>query len=121
MSLKHQSSLPLKFLELAKAAQSKFSNHLWYLTERNVVFLFFSNKVTLKEKTEMWKQMQKLKSNAVEETVSQGLVQIPEISENTGYLKDLIGADSFAFSWANAFRWMFFKWPTKNVGWGWKL
>jgi len=42
--------------------------------------------------------MQKLKSNAVEETVEvgQGLVQIPEISENT-HLKDLIGTDILIF------------------------
>jgi len=53
ISSKHQHSLPPKFLELAQAAQNKFSNYLWYLIERNVVFLFFIDKVTLKEKTEM--------------------------------------------------------------------
>jgi len=41
-------------------------------------------------------KIQKLKSNAVEGTVGQCLVQMPEISENT-HLKDLIGVDSLAF------------------------
>jgi len=53
---KHQGLLPSKFLELAQAAQNKFSNHFWYLIERNVAFSFFSDKVTLKEKSEMWKK-----------------------------------------------------------------
>jgi len=44
----------------------------------------------------MWKKCKKLKSNAVEGTVGQCLVQMPEISENT-HLKDLIGTDSLAF------------------------
>jgi len=39
--------------------------------------------------------MQKLKSNAVERTVEQGLGQMPEISENT-HLKDPISVDSLA-------------------------
>jgi len=64
ISSKHHGLLPPKFLELAQAAQNKFSNHLWYLIERNVgyliernvAFLFFSDKVTLKKKTEMWKK-----------------------------------------------------------------
>jgi len=44
----------------------------------------------------MWKKCKKLKSNAVEGTVRQCLVQMPEISVNT-HMKDLIGADSLAF------------------------
>jgi len=40
--------------------------------------------------------MQKLKSNAVEGSVGQSLVQMPEINENT-HLKDLIDADSLVF------------------------
>jgi len=40
--------------------------------------------------------MQKLKRNAVEGTMGEGLVQMPEISKNT-HMKDLIGTDSLAF------------------------
>jgi len=41
--------------------------------------------------------MQKLKSNAVEGTVGKGLVQMPEISENT-HLKDLITEKAFGMT-----------------------
>jgi len=50
--------------------------------------------------------------------MGQGLVQMPEISENT-HLKDLIGTDSLAFLtslWLNIFNW-----PAKSLGWGWRL
>ena len=95
-SPKQQGSLPSKFIEFVDAAQTKLDKHLWYLTERNVVFSFFSNKVSPKEKNEMWKKLQKLKNGTDEATIGEGLVQTPEIDENT-HLKNLIGRDSLAF------------------------
>ena len=95
-SPKQQGSLPSKLIEFADAAQTKLDKHLWYVTERNVVFLFFSNNVSLKEKNEMWKKLQTLKNGTDEACIGEGLVQMPEIEENT-HLKDLIGRDSLAF------------------------
>ena len=44
----------------------------------------------------MWKKLQNLKNSTDEATIGEGLVQMPEIDENT-HLKDLIGRDSLAF------------------------
>jgi len=56
ISSKQQSLSPSKLLKWKLLKINLVYNYLWFLTERNVVLSFFSGKVTLKEKTEMWKK-----------------------------------------------------------------
>jgi len=41
---------PNLVLSLVKTARKKFENHLWYLSERLVAFLIFSDSISISEK-----------------------------------------------------------------------
>ena len=87
---------PRRFKEMAVAAQQKLNNHLWYLTERHIVFAFASDKVSTAVKTKMWQKLQQYKSSSTPPAViGNGLVQMPIINQSTR-LSELVGPDSFA-------------------------
>ena len=71
------------------------NNHLWYLTERHVVFALASDLVPLSVKVQMWQKIQFYQSNRTPAAVTgRGLVQMPAIQRSTR-LPDLIGPDSY--------------------------
>ena len=47
---------------MATAAQQKLNNHLWFLTERHVVFAFASDRVPMSVKTQMFNKLQEYRS-----------------------------------------------------------
>ena len=44
-------------LKFANSAQEKLEHHLWYVSERHIVFSLFSKKLSGMEKTEMWRKL----------------------------------------------------------------
>ena len=88
---------PIAFKDMAEAALQKLNLHLWYLTERHVVFAFASEQVPMQTKVKMWQKMQRYKSSKAPAAVTgSGLVQMPAIKKTTR-LQDLIGPDSHRF------------------------
>lgn len=87
-------SYPHFFQEMAVAALQKLNLHLWYLTERHIVFAFASDKLSISTKVKMWQKLQTHRSSRVPAAVTgRGLVQMPAIQKTTR-LPDLVGPDS---------------------------
>ena len=73
-------SYPIAFKDMAEAALQKLNLHLWYLTERHVVFAFASEQVPMQMKLKMWQKMQQYKTSKAPAAVAgSGLVQMPAI------------------------------------------
>ena len=64
---------------MAEAALQKLNLHLWYLTERHVVFAFASEQVPMQMKVKMWQMLQYKTSKAPAAVAGSGLVQMPAI------------------------------------------
>ena len=45
------------YLKFANSAQKKLERHLWYVFERHIGFSLFGEKLSVMEKTEMWKKL----------------------------------------------------------------
>ena len=88
---------PGNFKEMATAARNKLNNHLWFLTERHVVFALASDRVSVSVKVQMFLKLQAYRSSSAPAAIiGNGLVQMPIISKSTR-LPDLIGPDSYTF------------------------
>ena len=48
---------PPLYLKFANSAQEKLERHLWYVSERHTVFSLFNKKLSMMEKTEMWRKL----------------------------------------------------------------
>lgn len=90
-------SYPTLYYDFAVSAQKKLQNHMWYLSERNVVFSLFSNQVSISEKVAIWRKLKDHKVKQNKGTVGKGLIKMPEIRHTT-HIKDLIGQDSYAIA-----------------------
>ena len=84
---------PPLYLKLANSAQEELECHLWYVSERHVVFSLFSEKLSLMEKTEMWGKLKSCRHKDNEGTIAEGIAKMVDLTSTT-HLKDLIGADS---------------------------
>ena len=49
--------LPPLHLKFANSAQEKLERHLWYALKRHIVFSLFTEKLSLMEKTEIWRRL----------------------------------------------------------------
>ena len=87
----------LLFLKFANSAQEKLERHLWYVSERHVVFSLFNEKLSLMEKTEIWRKLKSCRHKDNEGTIVEGILKMPDLTSTT-HLKDLIGADSHTLS-----------------------
>ena len=67
---------PPLYLKFANSAQEKLERHLWYVSVRHIIFSLFSKKLSVMEKTEMWKNC-----------------KMPDLTSTT-HSKNLIVADS---------------------------
>ena len=88
---------PLLYLIFANSAQEKLERHLWYVSERHVVFSLFNEKLSLMEKTEIWRKLKSCRHKDNEGTIVEGILKMPNLTSTT-HLKDLIGADSHTLS-----------------------
>ena len=48
---------PPLYLKFTNLAQGKLERHLWYVSETHVVFSLFIEKLSVMEKTEMWRKL----------------------------------------------------------------
>ena len=87
----------LLFLKFANSVQEKLERHLWYVSERHVVFSLFNKKLSLMEKTEIWRKLKSCRHKDNEGTIVEGILKMPDLTSTT-HLKDLIGADSHTLS-----------------------
>ena len=88
--LKNPKSWPSHFYSLVSNARKKLENHLWYLSERLVIFSLFSEQVPVSEK-------KKMTAALLDYTPTTNSAQSMPQSKNFGskILKDLIGHDSW--------------------------
>ena len=88
---------PPLYLKFANSAQEKLERQLWYVSETHVVFSLFSEKLSLIEKTEIWRKLKSCKHKDNEGTIVEGILKMPDLTSTT-HLKDLIVADSHTLS-----------------------
>ena len=88
--LKNPKSWPSHFYSLVSNARKKLENHLWYLSERLVIFSLFSEQVPVSEK-------KKMTAALLDYTPTTNSAQSMPQSKNFGskILKDFIGHDSW--------------------------
>ena len=55
---------PCNFKQMTTAAQHKLNNHLWFLTERHVVFALESDRVSIPVKAQMFQKLQAYRSSS---------------------------------------------------------
>ena len=97
LSSQHIRNYPCHFKEMAAAAQQKLNNHLWFLTERHIIFALASDRVSIAVKTQMINKLRSFRlSSTPAAVIGNGLVQMPVLQKSTR-LPDLIGPDSFSF------------------------
>ena len=66
---------PPLYLKFANSAQERLDRHLWYVSERHVVFLLFSEKLSAMEKTEMWQKLKPYRPKDNKGTDGEGIVK----------------------------------------------